>query len=59
MDGMSAILLVSLGLMLFFLAIGLYIGVIMAVLAVIVSYLFSGHPDFLEAGLVRNWLPRS
>ena len=52
MDALSAILLVSLGLMLFFLAIGLYIGVIMAMLAVIVSYLFSGHPDYLEAGLV-------
>ena len=52
MDELSAILLVSLGLMLFFLAIGLYIGVIMALLAVIVSYIFSGHPDYLEAGLV-------
>ncbi len=52
MEDLGLILLVILGSMLVFLALGIYVGVIMAMLAVLVSSLFSGHPDFMEAGIV-------
>ena len=52
MEDLGVILLVSFGLMLLLLALGIYVGVIMAVLAVIAAHFFSGHADYLEAGIV-------
>ena len=52
MEDLGVILLVSFGLMLLLLALGIYVGVIMAVLAVFVAHFFSGHADYLEAGIV-------
>ena len=52
MEDLGTILLFSFGFMLLLLALGIYVGVIMALLAVLVSQTFSGHPDYLEAGIV-------
>ena len=52
MGELGVILVLALVLMLAFLALGIHVGVIMALLAVVLSLAFSGRPDFLEAGIV-------